>query len=106
MQELPTGRAGPPQHDLTGATGLRVVESTDQRRQDVRGLWVEIVVGAVQVGRHRRDPGPAILSAVGLHLQDAGDLGNGVGVVGRFECTREQARLLDRLLGELGVDAG
>ena len=47
----------------------------------------------------------AVLAAQRLDLQDAGDLGDGVGVVGRLERPGEQAVLADRLVGVLGVDA-
>jgi len=47
---------------------------------------------------------PTVLSSVGLHLQDAGDLGDGLSVVGRFQGAGQQARLPNRLFGELGVD--
>ena len=46
-----------------------------------------------------------MLTPDGLHLQDAGDLGDRVGVVGGLEVAGEQRVLADRLRRELGVDA-
>jgi hypothetical protein len=43
---------------------------------------------------------------MGLDLHDAGDLGDRVGIVRRLERPGHQAVLADRLLRELGVDAG
>src|SRR3546814_10406982 len=45
------------------------------RRHDVAAERVEVVAGAVQVGRHRRDEVAAVLPAVGLATLDAGGLG-------------------------------
>ncbi len=53
---------------------------------------VEIVTRAVKVGRHDGDEVAAILPAVGLTELDAGDLGDGIPLVGRLQSTREQRR--------------
>ena len=105
MQELAHRRAGAPEHHLVAALDLRVVELADHRRQHVRGLEVEVVARAVEVRRHRRDVGLVVLATHRLDVQHAGDLGDGVGVVGRLQQAGEQGVLADRLLGELRVDA-
>ena len=66
----------------------------------------EVVLGPVEVGGHRGDPGQPVLAADGLDLQDAGDLGDRVGVVGGFQVPGEEVILLQRLRGQLRVDAG
>ena len=67
---------------------------------------IEVVAGAVEVGRHRRDEVAAVLPAVGLAQLDAGDLGDRVPLVGRLERPGQQRVLGDRLRRELRVDAG
>jgi hypothetical protein len=58
---------------------------------------VVIVAGTVKIGRHRRDEVDAVLAAIGLAELDAGDLGNGVPLVGRFERTGEERIFAYRL---------
>jgi hypothetical protein len=48
----------------------------------------------------------AVLAAHGLDVEDAGDLGDGVGVVGGLERAGQQRGLGHRLPRQLGVDAG
>lgn len=82
------------------------MEATDERGQDVRVLRVEVVVRAIQVGGHGGDGVEAVLDAVGLAHLDAGDLGDGVPLVGGLERAGEERVLRDGLRRELGVDAG
>jgi hypothetical protein len=77
----------------------------DQGRQDVAGGEVEIVLRPVEVGRHGRDEVAAVLAAVGLGELDAGDLGDGVPLIGRLQRAGEQGFLADRLGGEPRIDA-
>jgi len=55
------------------------------------------VTRSVQVRRHGEDPRQTVLAPDGLNLQDAGDLGNGVGIVGRLQRPGEQRAFPDRL---------
>ena len=110
---LEVGGNGAEAGDIAGDGGPVVglgepgeVEFADQRRQDMGGFQVEIVVGAVEVGGHDRDVGGPVLAVVGVAHLDAGDLGDGVGRVGGFQRPGEQGVFADRLGGELGVDAG
>ena len=66
---------------------------------------VVVVVGAVQVGGHGAGVLAAVLRVVGLAHLDAGDLGDGVGLVGRLQCAGQQVFLLDGLGRQLRVDA-
>lgn len=67
---------------------------------------MEVVLRAVEVGWHGGDGVKAVLDAVGLTHLDAGDLGDGVPLVGGLERAGEQGILGDGLRRELGVDAG
>ena len=69
-------------------------------------LQMEVVVRAVQVGRHYGDVVGPVLEVVALaHLQ-AGDLRYRIFLVGVFKRRCEQAVLPHRLRGVLRVDAG
>ena len=72
--------------------------------RDVAGFEIEVVARPVQVGGHGGDEPAAELLAVRLAELDAGNLGDGVRLVGRFELTGEQGALGHRLFGEPGVD--
>ena len=106
VQELPQRRARAPYDDLGGVARLGLVEPADERGQDVRVLRVEVVVRAVEVGGHGGDGVEAVLDAVCLAHLDAGDLGDGVPLVGGLERAGEERALGDGLRRELGVDAG
>ena len=102
-----SGRPEPQTVDAAGARDLRLVELAQQRRQDVRAVQVVVVAGAVEVRGHRRDAVTPVLPAIGLAQLDAGDLGDGVPFVGRFQragqqrCPRESAAAPC-----FGIDAG
>src|SRR5690606_25230654 len=91
-------------HRRVAAAGS-LVHAADERRQHVGGGEVEVVARAVEVRWHRRDVGAAVLTAQRLYVHDAGDLRDGVRVVGLLQRTGEQGVLPDRLRGEAGVDA-
>jgi hypothetical protein len=74
-------------------------------RQDVRGFEIEIVAGPVQVGWHRRNEIAAVLLAIGLALHQAGDLGDGVPLVGRLQWPAQQRGFADRLRRHARIDA-
>ena len=73
-----------------GSGDLRFVEFPHHRRQHVRTRQVEIVVGSVEIGRHRRDEVRAVLAPVGLAQLDARDLRDRIGLVGRLEGAGQQ----------------
>jgi hypothetical protein len=106
VEELAARASGAPDRHLAPPLDLRVVELAEQRRQDVRARQVEVVPGAVQVGRHRRDEVAPVLPAVRLAELDAGDLGDGVRLVGGLERPGQEVFLLHRLRALAGVDAG
>ncbi len=55
MEELTARGAGAPDGDGGGARLLGLVELADEGREDVGGLEVEVVAGAVEVGGHGAD---------------------------------------------------
>ena len=69
-------------------------------------LQIVIVVGTVEVGGHGGDEIAAVLAAEGLAKFETGNFGDGIPFVGRLQRAGEKVFLLDRLRGELGVDAG
>ena len=105
VQKLAPRRAGTPERHRRALLHLGEMEFVDHRRQDVRGLQIEIVERPVHVRRHRADEIRAVLPPVRLAELDARDLGDGVRFVRRFQRAREQRFLVDRLRGELRVDA-
>lgn len=106
VEEFTPWGAGAPEGDAGIAAGLGLVEFADHGGEDVGVLRVEIVAGAVEVGGHGADEAGAELLAVGLAEADAGDFGDGVGVVGGFERAGEEGRFGDGLGGVFGVNAG
>src|SRR5215471_7274070 len=58
---------------------------------------MEIVAGAVKIGRHRRYEIASVLATVGLTKLDASDFGDGIGFVGPLQGSRQQRRFGDRL---------
>src|ERR1022692_1653064 len=78
---------------------------TDERGQNMRGLQIIIVIRPIEVGRHHADEIAAVLAAVGLAHFDAGDFGDGVPLIRRFERASQKMLLFDRLGGEFWVNA-
>lgn len=106
VEEFPHRRACAPYDDGEGVAHFGLVEAADERRHQVTGLKVEVVVRPIQVGRHDGDVVGAVLPVVGPAQLDAGDFGHGVGLVGGFERAGEQIFLAQRLRRMLGIDAG
>ena len=71
----------------------------------MRSMQIEIVIRPVEIRRHARDEIFPILAGIGLAELDAGDLGDGIGVVRRLQRTREQRILHERLGGEFWINA-
>ena len=77
----------------------------DQRGQDVAVGEVVVVVGAVKVGGHDAHIAGAVLAVAAFAQLDAGDLGDGIGLVGLFQRAGEKVVLPDRLRAIARVDA-
>lgn len=77
----------------------------DQRGQDVAVGEVVVVVGAVKVGGHDAHIAGAVLAVAAFAQLDAGDLGDGIGLVGLFQRAGEKVVLPDRLRAVARVDA-
>ena len=77
-----------------GARCLRLVNPANEPGQHVRRSQVEVVAGAVEIGRHdTRSLRKPYCRAVRLAHLDAGDLGDGVPLIGGLERAGEQAIL-------------
>ena len=106
MQEFAARRAAAPDGHGGGARQLGLMRLAHHGGDDVRGLQIEVVARAVQIGGHGRNVVMAIFLAIGLAQLDPGDLGDGVPFVGRLQGAGQQRVLGDRLGRKLGIDAG
>ena len=82
------------------------MKAAQQTGDDVGVLGVEVVPRAIEVGGHDAAVVAAMLTVIALAELDAGDLGEGVGFVGRLQGAGEQGLLRHGLGCALGVDAG
>ena len=109
VQKLTLWRAAAPDGHLGRMVHLGLMEAADERGDDVAVLGVVVVARAVEVGGHDaavvHAMTLAILAVVGLAKLDAGNLGDGVGLVGGLQCAGEQAVFGHGLGGQTGVDA-
>ncbi len=71
----------------------------------MRSLEIEIVRRTVQIGRHEREKIAAVLAIIIFTQLQAGDLGNGIGLVGLFQLTAQQVFLFQWLRRQFGIDA-
>ncbi len=78
----------------------------DEGGEDVGGLEIVVVAGAVKIGGHGGDEVAVVLAAEGFAEFEAGDFGDGVPFVGGFKRAGEEGVFVDGLRRELGVDAG
>src|SRR5271163_5057442 len=106
MQKLATGQTRSPDSNFVLARSRRLMEFSDQGRENVRVLEIEVVAGTVEISGHERDGIETILLLVGLTHLDSGDFRDGVPLIGWFKCARQQVLLLDGLRSEFGIDAG
>ena len=105
IEELAQGAAVAPAGDGLQTGLLGFVEATDEGRQHVAVLGMVVVVGAVEVGGHHGDVVRAVLAVEELAILEAGDLGQGIGLVGLLQLAGEQAALGHGLRRHAGVDA-
>ena len=105
VQEFAPRLAAAPHAEFACATLLGVVHAANQPGNDVRAAFAEIVVRPVKIGGQHAHGIEAVLAAVGLAHLDAGELGDGIGIVGGLERAGQQVFLAHRLRRELRVDA-
>eukprot|EP01136_Pigoraptor_vietnamica_P011332 Opistho-1_new@50086 len=105
IQELAPRRPAAPDHEFAVAPQPGLVRLAQQGRQHMAGRQVVVVVGAVQVGRHRADVLATVLAVVAFAQLDAGDLGDRIGFVRRFERAAQKIVLADRLRAVARIDA-
>ena len=84
IEELARGRAIAPHHDFLVAPLLRLDAFADQSRDDMRGLEIEIIAGAVEIGGQQENRVEAVLLAIGLRLNQQHLLGQTIRRVGLF----------------------
>ena len=106
MEEFAAGCAGSPDFDLEGAGFFGLVDLPDECGEDMGGMEVEVVMRPVEVRGHGGEEGFSVFAGVGLAELDAGDLGEGIGVVCGLERAGEEGVFADGLGGVFGVDAG
>ena len=73
---------------------------------DVGVFQVEVVVGAIEIGGHHGNVVGAVLQVVALAHLEAGNLGDGVLLVGVLQRAGQEAVLLHGLGRVLGIDTG
>lgn len=78
LEELATGAVTAPDLHRISAVSNSDIDFGEQGWQDVAGGQVEIVVGAIKVGRHHRHEIATVLPAIGLAHFHTGDLGDGI----------------------------
>ena len=105
VQELAHGGAAAPDDVFIVTAQLGLVRLAHQCGQHVAVGEVVVVVRAVEVGGHGAHVLAAVLVVVGLGELDAGDLGDGIRLVGRLQRAGEQVVLADRLRAVARVDA-
>jgi len=106
VEEFAARRAGAPGGHAFGLLTFRPVHFMDQGRQDVGIVQVVIIAGAVEIGGHHGQEAGVVLAVVGPACFYAGDLGYGIGPVGRLQRAGQQVFLPDGLGALLGIDAG
>lgn len=91
--------------NASGVGARRFVEFAQHGGNDMRSLEIEVVLGAIQIRGHRRDELATKLLAVRAAGEQSGDLGDGVGVIGFFQRSREQILFANGLGTVARVDA-
>lgn len=109
VEEFALGGARAPDRDAGGVADLGFVESSDERGDDVAVFRVIVVAGAVEVGGHDAAVVDAVcgavLAVIAFTELDAGDFGDGIGLVGGLQGAGEQGVFAHGLAGVFGVDA-
>ena len=106
MHKFALRSAGSPKNDFAGAIDFPFVKFADESREDVGGLQVEVVAGAVKIGRHERYGVETVLLAIGFAELYSRDLGDGIPFVGGLQGTGKKILFFQGLRGEFGIDAG
>ena len=92
-----------PQRVTVGvAVDLGLVKFPKEGGHHMAVLQVVVVARPVEVGGHGGNEVGPVLVPVGLAEFDAGNLGDGVGFIGRFQCAGEQGVLDQGLFGSFG----
>src|ERR1700722_11712465 len=81
MQEFAPRRPASPDRKFPQTLRFRLMGLSDQRWEHMTGVQIEIIAGAIEVGRHGRNVVASVLLTVGLTELDAGNLGDGVRLI-------------------------
>ena len=106
IDELASRPAAAPNGNYLIAPQFRFVEATDQGGDDVRIFRAEIVARSEGVGGNPHQEFVAILLPVGLAEFHAGQLGDGIGLVGRLQGTRQEICFLHGLPAKPRITTG
>ncbi len=105
VKEFTRRAAGAPAFDKC-VTALAGVDALlDERGNNVRGFWIEIVARPIEVDRQEVHSIQAVLPPVGLALNEDRFLGNAVGGIGLFRIAVPEIFFQKRDGGKLGVRA-
>src|SRR5439155_13236380 len=84
---------------------LGLMKPANQRREDVRRLQIEIIVGAIQIRGHDADEIATMLAAKRLSQLDAGNFRDRIRLVRRLQFPVEKILLANRLRREPRINA-
>lgn len=102
------GRPGDILLGISTSGNLGFVKATDESWDDVGIFWVVVVARAIEVCGHDaavvHPVAGAVLAVVAFAELDAGDFGDGVGLVGGFQRPGKQGIFAHGLICQLGVD--
>ena len=105
VQKLPQRRTGSPKHLFRFVLVRRRHKPPHERREHMAVFRIVVVVGSVEVARHQAHRVPAVLFTQVQTEFVAGDLRQGVPLVGRFQRSGEKILLFDRLRRTARIDA-
>ena len=105
IKKLAQRSAGSPDRYVLRTRNPGFMTFPDQRRNHMRALQFVVVAGAVEVGRHRGKKLRAVFAVVAPAHFHAGQLGHGIGAIGRLQRPGQNAGLADRLRAIARIDA-
>jgi hypothetical protein len=106
VEELSARLPRTPDREGLCAGRLGFVRLVQQGRDHVTRGRIEVVAWPVEVRRHGRDEVAAVLTPVGLAQFQAGNLGNGVPLIGRLQRAGQEGVFRHRLGRVARIDAG
>ena len=105
IKELSERGAITPAGDFLESRDLCFMESAYESRQDMAVLWMIVIVGAIEVGRHHGDKVGAVLTVEELAVFETADLSQRIGLICFLQLACQQATLWHRLRRQARIDA-